>query len=85
LDYSIREIEGDLIRINASASLLNQVITLPMVQGLLKEQIKETKENVKLTDIINIVANQLNIKPSDIKSIKRTATVANARRIVIYL
>ena len=85
LDNSIREIEGVLIRINASASLLNQEINLPMVQNLLKEQIKETKENIKLPDVINIVANQLNIKPSDIKSKKRTATVANARRIVIYL
>ena len=85
LDNSIREIEGVLIRINASASLLNQEITLPMVQNLLKDQIKETKENIKLPDVINIVANQLNIKPSDIKSKKRTATVANARRIVIYL
>ncbi len=85
LDSSIREIEGVLIRINASASLLNQEITLQMVQGLLKDQIKETKENIKLPDVINIVANQLNIKPSDIKSKKRTATVANARRIVIYL
>ena len=85
LDNSIREIEGVLIRINASASLLNQEITLPMVQNLLKDQIKETKENIKLPDVINIVANQLNIKPSDIKSKKRTAAVANARRVVIYL
>ncbi len=85
LDSSIRELEGVLIRINASASLLNQEINLEMVQNLLKEQIKETKENVKLPDVINIVANQLNIKPSDIKSKKRTATVANARRVVIYL
>lgn len=85
LDNSIREIEGVLIRINASASLLNQDITLEMVQGLLKEQIKETKENIKLPDVIDIVARELNIKPSDIKSKKRTATVANARRCVIYL
>ncbi len=85
LDNSIREIEGVLIRINASASLLNQEITLEMVQGLLKEQIKETKENIKLPDVIDIVARELNIKPSDIKSKKRTATVANARRVVIYL
>ena len=85
LDNSIREIEGVLIRINASASLLNQEINLEMVQGLLKDQIKETKENIKLPDIINIVASELNIKPSDIKSKKRTATVANARRVVIYL
>jgi chromosomal replication initiator protein len=85
LDNSIREIEGVIIRINASASLLNQEINLAMVQGLLKDQIKENKENIKLPDIINIVSSELNIKPSDIKSKKRTAAVANARRVVIYL
>jgi len=85
LDNSIREIEGVLIRINASASLLNQEIDLAMVQGLLKDQIKENKENIKLPDIINLVATELNIKPSDIKSKKRTTSVANARRVVIYL
>ncbi|XPV68610.1 MAG: chromosomal replication initiator protein DnaA [Halarcobacter sp.] len=85
LDNSIREIEGVLIRINASASLLNQEINLEFAKNLLKEQIKEKKENIKLPDIISLVANELNIKPSDIKSKKRTATVANARRIVIYL
>ncbi|WP_198305986.1 chromosomal replication initiator protein DnaA [Arcobacter vandammei] len=85
LDNSIREIEGVIIRINASASLLNQEINLAMVQGLLKEQIKENKENIKLPDIINMVSKELNIKPSDIKSKKRTVAVANARRVVIYL
>jgi len=85
LDNSIRELEGVLIRINASASLLNQEINLELAQSLLKEQIKEKKENIKLPDIISLVATELNIKPSDIKSKKRTATVANARRVVIYL
>lgn len=85
LDSSIREIEGVLIRINASANLLNQEINLELAQSLLKEQIKEQKENIKLPDIITIVAAELNIKPSDIKSRKRTAIVANARRVVIYL
>ena len=85
LDNSIREIEGVLIRINASASLLNQEINLDLAQSLLKEQIKEQKDNIKLPDIIAIVASELNIKPSDIKSKKRTAIVANARRVVIYL
>lgn len=85
LDSSIREIEGVLIRINASANLLNQEINLELAQSLLKEQIKEQKENIKLPDIITVVAAELNIKPSDIKSRKRTAIVANARRVVIYL
>jgi chromosomal replication initiator protein len=85
LDSSIREIEGVLIRINASANLLSQEINLELAQSLLKEQIKEQKENIKLPDIITVVAGELNIKPSDIKSRKRTAIVANARRVVIYL
>ena len=56
-----------------------------MVEEVYGNTIYETKENIKLPDIINIVASELNIKPSDIKSKKRTATVANARRVVIYL
>ena len=85
LDSSIREIEGILIKINASANLLNQEINLNLVQNILKDQIKENKENIKLPDIITIISKELNIKPSDIKSKKRTTTVANARRIAIYL
>ncbi|MEA3289870.1 MAG: chromosomal replication initiator protein DnaA [Campylobacterota bacterium] len=85
LDSSIREIEGVLIQINASADLLGQEINLDLVQNLLKEQIKETKENIKLPDIISLVASELNIKPSDLKSSKRTANIVNARRVVIYL
>ncbi|MBL6970449.1 MAG: chromosomal replication initiator protein DnaA [Campylobacterales bacterium] len=85
LDSSIREIEGVLIRINASSSLLGQKIDLEFVKHLLKDHIKDIKENVKLPDIINIVSEELNIKPSDLKSSKRTATVVNARRVVIFL
>jgi len=85
LDSSVREIEGILIQINASADLLGQEINIDLVQNLLKEQIKETKNNTKLPDIINIVSSELNIKPSDLKSSKRTANIVNARRIVIYL
>jgi chromosomal replication initiator protein len=85
LDSSIREIEGLLIKINASADLLGQSINLELVQNLLKEQIKEKKDNIKLPNIIELVAGELNIKPSDLKSSKRNANVVNARRIVIYL
>jgi chromosomal replication initiator protein len=85
LDNSVREIEGVLIDINARGSLLGHDISLDMVQNLLKEKIKDTKENIKLPDIINVVSSELNIKPSDLKSSKRTKAVVNGRRIVIYL
>ena len=85
LDNSIREVEGLLIKINASADLLGQNINLELVQNLLKDQIKEKKNNIKLPDIIELVSSELNVKPSDLKSSKRTANVVNARRIAIYL
>ncbi len=85
LDNSVREIEGVLIQINATASLVGKEINIELVKSILKEQVKQTKENIKLPDIISIVSNELNIKPSDLKSSKRTANVVNARRIVIYL
>jgi len=83
-DNSIRAIEGVLIQIRATADLLGQEINLNLVQNLLKEQIKELKDNIKLPDIINIVARELNIKPSDLKT-KRTSSAVTARRIVIFL
>ncbi|PIF03790.1 MAG: chromosomal replication initiator protein DnaA [Arcobacter sp.] len=85
LGNSVREIEGVLIQINANANLLGVDINIDLVQRVLKEQIKETKENIKLIDIINIVSNELNIKPSDLKSTKRTKNVVDGRRTVIYL
>ena len=83
-DNSIRAIEGVLIQIRATADLLGQEINLELVQNLLKDQIKEIKDNIKLPDIINIVARELNIKPSDLK-VKRTSSAVTARRIVIFL
>lgn len=85
LGNSVREIEGVLIQINANANLLGIDINIELVQRVLKDQIKETKENIKLIDIINIVSTELNIKPSDLKSSKRTKSVVDARRTVIYL
>ncbi|WP_456433172.1 chromosomal replication initiator protein DnaA [Nitratifractor sp.] len=82
---NIREIEGTLIRLNAMSAMLNQPITLEFAKNAIKDQIKEKQENVTIDDIVRIVSRELNVKPSDIKSKKRTKNVVNARRIVIYL
>ncbi len=82
---NIREIEGTIIKLNALSSMLNQDITLDFAQNAIKDQIKEKKENVTIDDIIKIVSKELNIKPSDIKSKKRTKNIVNARRTAIYL
>jgi chromosomal replication initiator protein len=82
---NIREIEGAIIKLNALSSMLNHEITLDFAQNAIKDQLKEKKENISIDDIVKIISRELNIKPSDIKSKKRTTNIVNARRIVIYL
>lgn len=83
---SVREIEGVLIQINASATLLGKDITIDLVKNLFKEEVKEESSgNISLSHIIDMVSIELNIKPSDLKSSKRTANVVKGRRIAIYL
>ena len=82
---NIREIEGTLIKLNAMSSMLNQDITLEFTKTAIKDQLKEKHENISIDDIVKIISRELNVKPSDIKSKKRTRNVVNARRIVIYL
>ena len=82
---NIREIEGTIIKLNALSSMLNHEITLDFAQNAIKDQLKEKKENITIDSIVKIISKELNIKPSDIKSKKRTKNVVNARRIAIYL
>lgn len=82
---NIREIEGTIIKLNALSSILNQKITLDFARSTIKDQLKEKKENVTIEQISQVVSRELNIKPSDIKSKKRTSNIVNARRIIIYL
>jgi len=82
---NIREIEGTIIKLNAMSSMLNQEITLDFAQNAIKDQLKEKKDNISIDDIVKIVSRELNIKPSDIKSKKRTKNVVSARRTAIYL
>jgi len=82
---NIREIEGTIIKLNALSSMLNQKITLDFAQNAIKDQLKEKKENISIDEIVKIISKELNIKPSDMKSKKRTKNVVNARRIAIYL
>ncbi len=82
---NIREIEGTLIKLNALGSMLNQPITMEFTKNAIKDQLKEKRESIDIDDIVKIISKELNIKPSDIRSKKRTKNVVNARRIVIYL
>ncbi len=85
LGESIREIEGVIIKLNAFAKMMGQEITLDFAKNVLKDQLRETRENITIDHIVDIVSKELNIKSSEIRSKSRSTMIVNARRIVIYL
>ena len=82
---NIREIESAIINLNAYARLMRQEITLEFAKNILRDQIKEKRENINLENIVEIVSKELNVKPSEMKSKSRSKNIVEARRIVIYL
>ncbi len=85
LGHNIREIEGTIIKLNAMSHLLRKPITLEFAKDAISDYLQDKKENITIDDIIEIVSQELNIKPSDIKSKKRAKKIVEARRIAIYL
>ncbi len=85
LGSNIREIEGTIIKINAMSNLLRQPITLDFVKNAIEDYLNEKKKSITIDSIVDIVAQELNVKPSDIKSKKRAKKIVEARRIAIYL
>lgn len=83
INNNIRTIEGILTTINSFSMIMNQEITLNLVENTIKNYKNDTKK-ITLDDIIKAVANNLNIKPSDIKT-KKTRDILFARKIVIFL
>ena len=85
MNSNIREIEGIILKLNAYSTLVNQQITMELAKNVLSEQKREEQKNITLKDIVDVVAAELNVKPSEIKSKSRNRQIVSARRIVIYL
>lgn len=85
MDENIREIEGTLIKLNAYSKMINQQITMELAKDVLKEHIREKRENITIDEITKLVAKEQNCKPSEIRSKSRVASIVHARRMIIYL
>jgi chromosomal replication initiator protein len=85
IDNNAREIEGILSKLHAYAKLMNQEITLEFTKNVLREQLKERRENITIDNIVKFVSKELNVKPSEIRSKSRSKNIVYARRVSIYL
>ena len=85
IDSNVREIEGILSRLHAYSQLMHVDIDLDFTKNILKDIVGEKKATLTLDNITEIIAKDLNIKPSEIRSKGRSKNIVYARRIAIYI
>ncbi|MBD3798547.1 chromosomal replication initiator protein DnaA [Sulfuricurvum sp.] len=85
IENNTREIEGILSKLNAYSQLMGVDITIEFARNVLKEQLAEKRSDITIDLIMDTVAKELNIKPSEIRSKSRNSNIVYARRIAIYL
>ena len=83
---NIRELEGALIRIIAYSSLTNREVSVDLATEALKDIIsKKQGKHVTIDAIQDIAASYYNLRIEDLKSQRRTRSVAYPRQIAMYL
>ncbi len=82
---NIRDLEGCLTRLLAYASLRGKEVTVDIAQHLLRDSIPSVKETVSIEQIQRRVAESYNISPEMMQAKRKTAEVALARQIAMYL
>ena len=82
---NVRELEGALKRVIASAQFTGSEITLPFIKESLKDLLALQERQVSIDNIQRIVADYYKIKISDLSSKRRTRSVARPRQVAMAL
>jgi chromosomal replication initiator protein len=85
LKNSIRELQGGLLKVTASASLQNAKIDLATAKAAMAELIERSEPITNLSNIESAAAQYFGITASAIHSSKKDKTVALARHFCMYL
>lgn len=83
---NVRELEACLNKLVNYAELLNKPLSIEIARKQLSDNITNTAGGIVTIDTIQkVVSNHYNISLSDIKGKKKSATIAFARQIAVYL
>ena len=85
LDTNVRELEGTLTNLNARAKLLNEQITMQLVQEMLMHNVKREQSKVTAKKVIEMISTQYGVSITDMKSKKRQKKIVETRQIAMYL
>jgi chromosomal replication initiator protein len=82
---NIRDLEGCLTRLLAYASLRRKEINVDLAQQILKDSIPHAKRKITTDQIQKRVAEFYSVSPEMMQAKKKTAEVALARQVAMYL
>lgn len=82
---NVRELEGCLIRISAFASLMGSEITLDLAKDVLGELFHDEDPPIDIKSIQKAVGEHFNLSVTELKSQKRSKSIALPRQIAMYL
>lgn len=82
---NVRELEGALHRLNASARLTGQPLTPEYVRATLRDMFAVYDRAVSLDSIKKTVAGYFNVRITDLSSERRSRTIARPRQVAMAL
>jgi chromosomal replication initiator protein len=82
---NVRELEGALNKVIAHSTLIGKDISIESCQEILRDLLRSNEKYVTVEDIQKKVAEQYNIKISDMSSTRRVRSVARPRQVAMYL
>ncbi|KAK3582343.1 hypothetical protein CHS0354_023885 [Potamilus streckersoni] len=85
VDTNVRELEGCIIRLLASASIERQKINLETSKEILRDFIRKKELIVSTASIEKIVCKYYKISTNDLRGKSRRQDIAHARQIAMYL
>ena len=85
IKYNIRELEGAMNRMISFSEIMNNKIDLDFAKIVIKDIYRDTDKAIAPERIRSTVASYYDIKVSDLDSKRRTAEIALARQVAMYL
>ena len=85
IQTNIRELEGALTILYATAKTAQQPITLELARQALDVRPSETQKTITMTEIIHAVSAHFDVRVTDLQSKKRSQSIALPRQVCMYL
>ncbi|MDH4099070.1 MAG: chromosomal replication initiator protein DnaA [Nitrospirota bacterium] len=82
---NVRELEGSLTRLLAYSSLTGSEITTALARDILRDTLGEKEKLITPDAVLKMISDYYGIKIADIRSKRRTNSIAKPRQVGMYL